>query len=155
MAICTPGVPMRAANSAAEPLMPTLACSRSMWRCHCALTSLICNTASCRWHRPPAASLQSQSADCILSHICTMVYTVVRRRHVEVATVRVCQVACGARHSCAVTAAGALLCWGWNLHGQCGGGEVMDSVTCPQLVRMPLQLRCKQVGLYVTCNRQL
>lgn len=57
------------------------------------------------------------------------------------------QVACGARHSAAVTAGGALLCWGWCLHGQCGGGEVVDRVPRPQLVPMPQQLRCKQVGI--------
>ena len=57
------------------------------------------------------------------------------------------QVACGARHSCAVTDSGALLCWGWNLHGQCGTGAVADRVPQPQLVPMPLQLRCKQVRL--------
>ena len=57
------------------------------------------------------------------------------------------QVACGARHSCAVTDGGALLCWGWNLHGQCGVGDVADRVPRPQLVPMPPQLRCKQVRM--------
>ncbi len=30
------------------------------------------------------------------------------------------QVACGARHSCALTKSGRLFCWGCNLHDQCG-----------------------------------
>lgn len=62
------------------------------------------------------------------------------------------QVACGARHSCAVTEAGALFCWGWNLHGQCGVGAVADRVPQPQLVPVPLQLRCKQVRVSTLSN---
>ncbi len=61
----------------------------------------------------------------------------------------IAQVACGARHSCAVTEAGALLAWGWCLHGQCGTGAVCGSVPKPQLVPLPPQLRCKQA---CTCS---
>eukprot|EP00873_Tetraselmis_striata_P035656 jgi/Tetstr1/455920/TSEL_042701.t1 len=46
----------------------------------------------------------------------------------------VVQVAAGARHSVAVTASGALLCWGSNKHGQCGQ-EAGLTVTSPTPVR--------------------
>lgn len=54
------------------------------------------------------------------------------------------QVACGARHSAAVAAGGQLLCWGWNLHSQCGG-DPCSSVMQPRLVPLPPHLHCKQV----------
>ena len=56
------------------------------------------------------------------------------------------QVACGARHSCAVTEQGALLAWGWNLHGQCGVGQVADTITSPQPVPLPPHVRCTGVS---------
>lgn len=37
----------------------------------------------------------------------------------------VLQVACGARHSVAVTSEGIVMCWGWGLHGQCGNGTMV------------------------------
>ncbi|KAA8518943.1 hypothetical protein F0562_016283 [Nyssa sinensis] len=41
-------------------------------------------------------------------------------------------IACGGRHSAVITDAGALLSFGWGLHGQCGQGNTNDvlSPTC-------------------------
>lgn len=41
------------------------------------------------------------------------------------------QVACGARHTCALTQDGCLWCWGWSLYGQCGTGAIGVNVTQP------------------------
>ena len=50
-------------------------------------------------------------------------------------------IACGARHSCAISARNELFCWGWSLHGQCAADmQILDK---PSLVG-PL------VGLRVT-----
>lgn len=43
----------------------------------------------------------------------------------------VVQVACGARHTCALTQDGCLWCWGWSLYGQCGTGAIGVNVTQP------------------------
>ena len=41
------------------------------------------------------------------------------------------QVACGGRHTCALTASGCVYAWGSNLHGQCGpaAAPMQDSAT--------------------------
>lgn len=55
------------------------------------------------------------------------------------------QVACGARHSCALTQGGSLYIWGCNLHRQCG-------MPCPSgtNVLMPTLVMALG-GLRVTC----
>lgn len=39
------------------------------------------------------------------------------------------RVATGARHACAVSAAGKVQCWGWNLHGALARHELAESHT--------------------------
>lgn len=39
---------------------------------------------------------------------------------------RVMRVACGAEHSCCVTDAGEVYCWGWGRYGNIGDGESQD-----------------------------
>ena len=55
------------------------------------------------------------------------------------------QMACGARHSVAVTSEGLVFCWGWGLHGQCGLGEVQEHHPEPRLVRALAELKAAQV----------
>lgn len=43
-------------------------------------------------------------------------------------------IAAGARHSVAVNDQGAVVAWGWNLHGQCGTGKSQPTVTTPTVV---------------------
>ena len=45
----------------------------------------------------------------------------------------VAQVTAGQSHSCAMTSAGAVMCWGWNYHGQLGDGGTATRPT-PELV---------------------
>ena len=56
------------------------------------------------------------------------------------------QVACGARHSAAISSDGRVFCWGWDLHGQCGQGTVADNVPAPTLVTALAGLKAVQVA---------
>ena len=63
------------------------------------------------------------------------------------------QVACGARHSCALTEAGALHMWGGNLHHQCGvpcqsGVNILTPTPVPSLGG--LRVTCVAAGLHHT-----
>ena len=61
------------------------------------------------------------------------------------------QVACGARHSCALTQAGALYTWGCNLHRQCGVEcQSGANVLAPTLVQSlgGLKVTCVAAGLH-------
>ena len=63
------------------------------------------------------------------------------------------QVACGARHSCAMTRAGSLYTWGCNLHHQCGVTSSSGvNVPVPTLVLAlgGLQVTCVAAGLHHT-----
>ena len=62
-------------------------------------------------------------------------------------------VACGHRHTVAVLRSGGVLCWGWNLHGQCGG----DSSSFHEPAALPglAGLRCIQVCLRLTVSPRL
>ena len=55
--------------------------------------------------------------------------------------------ACGARHTCAVSHMGQLFCWGWSLHGQCGQGRAVVSVPQPQAV--PGTQLARQIDRYI------
>lgn len=46
-------------------------------------------------------------------------------------------VSCGASHSCAVTAAGTVYCWGWNAAGQLGVNSLFDHMLPRQVSRVP------------------
>lgn len=60
-------------------------------------------------------------------------------------------IACGGRHSAAITDAGALLAFGWGLYGQCGQGAT-DDVLSPTCVSSLLGIRIEAVaaGLWHT-----
>ncbi len=63
------------------------------------------------------------------------------------------QVACGARHSCALTHTGSLYTWGCNLHHQCGVASSQGvNVPVPTLVLAlgGLQITCVAAGLHHT-----
>ena len=46
-------------------------------------------------------------------------------------------IACGSRHSAAVTDSGLLYAWGWNGYGQLGCGGLGRTVTQPSIVDFP------------------
>ncbi|XP_061343528.1 ultraviolet-B receptor UVR8-like isoform X2 [Gastrolobium bilobum] len=60
-------------------------------------------------------------------------------------------IACGGRHSAVITDAGALLTFGWGLHGQCGQGTTDDELS-PTCVSSLLGIRIEGVaaGLWHT-----
>ncbi len=47
----------------------------------------------------------------------------------------VTEIATGAYHTCAVTSAGAMQCWGWNAYGQLGDGTATPQLT-PVVIRV-------------------
>ncbi|OVA15573.1 Regulator of chromosome condensation [Macleaya cordata] len=63
----------------------------------------------------------------------------------------VTSIACGGRHSAAITDAGALLTFGWGLYGQCGQGSTDDELS-PTCVSSLLGIRIQGVsaGLWHT-----
>ncbi len=64
----------------------------------------------------------------------------------------VVQLTAGGEHSCALTAAGDLYCWGRNDSGQVGDGS-LDDVLSPTAVMLPdaLRVTCVSAGLQHTC----
>jgi alpha-tubulin suppressor-like RCC1 family protein len=69
------------------------------------------------------------------------------------AGVRVTQVSTGAYHTCALSSAGAVYCWGSNSHGQLGNGNTTDQRKPVQVVGLPAGVTVTQVGAgsYHTC----
>jgi len=61
------------------------------------------------------------------------------------------QVAAGRWHSCALTAAGGVRCWGWNPHGQLGDGSVVSRATAVDVVGLTEGVTAISVGEHFTC----
>jgi alpha-tubulin suppressor-like RCC1 family protein len=60
----------------------------------------------------------------------------------------------GGSHSCAVTAAGALQCWGWNGHGQLGDGTTTNRLTPTAVSGMGTNVTAVSAGGAHTCARK-
>ena len=63
----------------------------------------------------------------------------------------VAQVAAGGRHTCAVTAAGGVKCWGHNLSGSLGDGTTTDRLTPVQVVGLDGGVTSISAGAHHTC----
>lgn len=59
--------------------------------------------------------------------------------------------ALGGYHTCALTEAGEVLCWGYNLYGQLGNGETTTDRARPGQVSQVRNARAIAAGLYHTC----
>lgn len=65
--------------------------------------------------------------------------------------VGVSKIAGGSNHTCAVTNAGAVLCWGRNANGQLGNGTTSDSVTPVPVTGLTSGVIGVAAGPYFTC----
>ena len=65
--------------------------------------------------------------------------------------VPVSQIATGAWHSCAVTSAGGVLCWGLNSSGQLGNGSTSDSRSPVQVSGLASGVASVSVGMFHSC----
>ena len=61
-------------------------------------------------------------------------------------------VSAGGLHSCALTAASRIYCWGWNVFGQVGDGTTGFAHPTPGLVAGGLQFRRVSAGEYRSCG---
>jgi len=57
----------------------------------------------------------------------------------------------GAYHTCAVTTAGAVQCWGYNYYGQLGNGSTNDSASPTAVSGLSSGISSVAAGLYHTC----
>jgi len=63
----------------------------------------------------------------------------------------VASLASGDFHSCALTTAGAVRCWGWNLSGQLGRGNIADSATPVNVIGLGSGVRAVSAGADTSC----
>ena len=63
----------------------------------------------------------------------------------------VTQLAVGWNHNCAVTAQGAVKCWGWNEAGQLGDGSTLNRTTPINVSTLSSGVKRVAAGAYHTC----
>ncbi len=61
------------------------------------------------------------------------------------------EIAAGYEHTCAVTTAGAMQCWGWNISGQLGDGTSTQRLTPVPVVGLGSGVQAIAGGVYHTC----
>ena len=60
-------------------------------------------------------------------------------------------IAAGTVHTCAVTSAGAAMCWGWNSYGQLGDGTSTSSPTPVEVVGLNRGVAALDAGIFHSC----
>src|SRR5262249_12585281 len=64
-------------------------------------------------------------------------------------------ISAGASHTCAVTTAGAVRCWGWNSYGQLGNNSTMTSFVPVEVSGLGAGVADVSAGMNFTCTRSV